>query len=79
MTNEQQDQAEWVELTNLRTGFEADMLRQELEAAEIPVLVRSDAAGMFGAGYGGGVTGGIRVFVPSPEIERARELLDDIL
>ncbi|MCC6244561.1 MAG: DUF2007 domain-containing protein [Gemmatimonadaceae bacterium] len=76
--SEKQEQAEWVELANYRTGFEADMARQALEAADIPVLVRSDASGIFGVGYGGGVTGGITLFVPGPELDVARSLLGDI-
>ena len=69
-------QAEWVAIANYSTGFEADMMRQTLEAEGIPVLMGSNAPGIFGASFQGAVTGGISLQVPSPLAERARELLD---
>lgn len=68
--------AEWVAIGNFNTAFEADMIRQTLEAEGIPVLVKSDAPGIFGAGFQGAVTGGVTLHVPSPEAERALELLE---
>ena len=52
------------------------MARQRLEDDGIPVLVGNPAPGIFGAGFQGNVTGGIRLSVPSPEFERSRVLLD---
>ncbi len=74
MTDEQH--AEWVAIGNFNTAFEADMIRQTLETAGIPVLAKSDAPGIFGAGFQGVVTGGVTLHVPSPEAERALELLE---
>ena len=75
MSNEQ-EHAEWIVIGNFNTAFEADMIRQTLEAEGIPVLAKSDAAGIFGAGFQGAVTGGVTLHVPSPEFDRAQELLD---
>ncbi len=71
------DRAEWVTVANCATGLEADIARVALEASGIPVMVRSDSAGIFGLAFQGMVTGGIELQVPSPEIERAREILGD--
>jgi hypothetical protein len=60
----------------VRHGPEAEMARQQLENEGIPVLVGNPAPGIFGAGFQGNVTGGIRLSVPSPEVERSRLLLD---
>lgn len=76
MSSEHEQQAEWVVIGNFNTAFEADMVRQSLEAEGIPVLAKSDAPGIFGAGFQGAVTGGVTLHVPSPELERAQSLLD---
>lgn len=67
--------AEWVEVATYSTGLEADMAKNALEQAEIPVLVRSNASGIFGLAFQGVVAGGIALQVPSPEFDRARALL----
>ena len=71
------DAAHWVHLTDCATGFEADLLRSALEAEDIPALVRGPQAGFLGPTFQGSVVGGVAVHVPSPEIERAREILED--
>ena len=76
MSNEHEQHAEWVPIGNFNTAFEADMIRQTLEAEGIPVLTKSDAPGIFGAGFQGAVTGGVTLCVPSPELDRAQALLD---
>lgn len=76
MTEIDNDQAEWVEIGSFSTGLEADVVRQSLEAEGIPVLLKSDAPGIFGAGFQGAVTGGVVLFVPDVEYDRAAELLD---
>lgn len=76
MSNEHEEQAQWVPIGNFNTAFEADMVRQSLEAEGIPVLTKSDAPGIFGAGFQGSVTGGVTLHVPSPEFDRAQALLD---
>lgn len=67
----------WVRLTECATAFEADLLRNALEEAEIPVLVRGAQAGFYGAGFQGTVVGGIELHVPSQALERAQEILQD--
>jgi Putative prokaryotic signal transducing protein len=73
--DEETARAEWVEVATFSTGLEADMAKNALEQAEIPVLVRSNASGIFGLAFQGVVAGGIALQVPSPEFDRARELL----
>ncbi len=69
------ERATWVTLHSFNTGFEADLIRSMLEEEGIPVMQQSSAPGIFGASYQGSVTGGITLLVPSPELERARELI----
>lgn len=65
----------WVLLTECATGLEADLLKSDLEAADIPVLIHGQQVGMFGGGFLGSVVGGVELQVPSPELERAREIM----
>ncbi len=67
--------AEWIEVATFATGLEADIAKSALEGADIPVMVRSNAPGIFGLAFQGVVAGGIALHVPTPELERARELL----
>ena len=71
--------AQWVTIATFSTGFEADMARQRLEAEGIPVLVGSNAPGIFGASFQGPVTGGITMQVPSPVSEWAHALLAEVV
>lgn len=76
MSELREDRAEWIEIGTFSTSLEADMARQTLDAAGIPVLVKSNASGVFGSGFQGAVPGGVTLHVPSPEVERAQSLLD---
>ncbi len=67
----------WVSLRSFDTGLEADMARLRLQAAGIPVLLRSNRAGVFGLTFQGSVPGGILLVVPMAEVVRARELLEE--
>ncbi len=69
------DRAEWIDIGSFATGLDADIARDVLERAEIPVFVQSNAAGIFGLAFQGAVSGGITLRVPSPEADRARALL----
>ena len=71
------DRAEWIDVGTFATGLEADIARDTLERAEIPVFVQSNAAGIFGLAFQGAVSGGITLRVPSPEAERALALLSN--
>ena len=68
--------AEWVKLATFGSGLEADLARETLEAAEIPVQVRGQHIGLFGPAFQGPVPGGLDLYVPSPELDRARDLLE---
>jgi putative signal transducing protein len=69
--------AEWMPVAAFSTGLEADIARATLESAGIPVRLRSNRAGLFGATFQGFVPGGVTLEVPSPELARARDLLDE--
>lgn len=66
----------WVVLGSFSTTLEAEMVKQTLEADEIPVLIRGSYAGVFGGAYQGPVPGGIELMVPESELERARTLVE---
>ena len=68
--------AEWIKLATVTSGLEADIARATLEEADIPVQVRNPHAGIFGPSFQGPLPGGVDVYVPSPELDRARNLLD---
>lgn len=71
------DEPRFVPLVEFANGFDADMARERLAAEDIPVLVKAVQGGVFGAGFLGTSVGGVTLFVPSPELERARALMDD--
>lgn len=66
----------WASVATFATGFEADLARATLESEGLLVLIRGPQVGLFGAGFQGTVGGGVELLVPSPELERARHLLD---
>ena len=70
-------QAEWIKLATFGSGLEADIARARLEEAEIPVQLRGEQTGAFGPSFRRTVPGGVDIYVPSPELQHARELLDD--
>ncbi len=67
--------ARWVQIGSFSTGLEADIVQAQLESAGIPVLRQNDQAGVFGVAFQGAMPRGVQLSVPSPEVERARELL----
>ena len=69
--------AQWTKLATFGSGLEADIARARLEEADIPVQLRGQPTGIVGPSFQGSIPGGVDVYVPSPEVERARELLDD--
>ena len=66
----------WELLATFATGFEADLARATLEAEGILVMAKGSQVGLFGAGFQGMMGAGVELLVPSPELVRARELLD---
>ncbi|HEV8355917.1 MAG TPA: hypothetical protein VGQ17_04025 [Gemmatimonadales bacterium] len=69
--------AAWTPVASFSTGLEADIAGAALEEAGIPFRLRSNRAGVFGLTFQGFLPGGITLEVPSPELERARDLLDE--
>ncbi len=66
---------QWVQLASFGTGLEAEMVRQKLETAGIPALVKGDVSGYLGAAFQGVVPSGVTVSVPDPELARAKEVI----
>lgn len=68
--------AEWVKVRTFSSGLDADLARAILESADILVEIRGQQPGIFGASFQGSVPGGLDLYVPRPEVNRALELLD---
>lgn len=69
--------ANWVKLTNIGSGLQADLMVERLRGAGLHARSVGDAA-MFGAGFQGTTARGFDVFVLGNEISRAREILDEM-
>jgi hypothetical protein len=68
--------SEWRVLGSYASGFEADLVLAQLEAAEIPAIRdNNDTVGLFGPGFQGPSARGIIVRVPADYFEVARETL----
>jgi hypothetical protein len=68
-------QPKWVKLASFPSGLDADIASARLEEADIPVQVRGQQIGVFGPSFQGSVPGGVDLYVPSPELARARDVL----
>jgi uncharacterized protein (DUF1330 family) len=62
---------DWVRFGWYASGFEADAVRELLETQGIPVLMRGQQPGVFGAGFLGGPS---ELLVPGPALEEARAI-----
>lgn len=69
------------ELVHLFTGSEVDveLLKGELEANGIKVLIRNDFQSGVMAGFGGGVPSAIDIYVAASDKEKAGEIRDNIM
>ena len=69
------------ELVHLFTGSEVDveLLKGELEANGIKVLIRNDFQSGVMAGFGGGVPSAIDIYVAASDKEKAREIMKAII
>jgi putative signal transducing protein len=67
---------EWAELTTVSFGYQSEMILDLLKEAGIPSLTRGPEVGVFGYGFGGPVPKGIRISVPSDNLDEAREILE---
>jgi len=66
---------QWAHLITVYSGFDLDIVRGALELEHIPVLVRGEQVGMYGAGSRGPLTRGAEVLVPQTALERARAII----
>lgn len=64
----------WVKLTNVGSGFAAELLVERLRGAGLHARSSGDT-GMFGAGFMGPTARGVDVFVLGNELSTAREIL----
>jgi hypothetical protein len=71
------DEPRFVQLATFANGFDADLVRARLEAEGIPVILKGPQVGMFGGGFQGSLVGGAELLVPSPELDRAKALLEE--
>jgi hypothetical protein len=67
----------WRPVASYGALFEAELPRQHLENAEIPVLLKGVEAGIWGPGFAGPTSRGITLLVPEDRLEEARELLGE--
>lgn len=63
----------WVEVYSCATRTEAELVVQKLKSYGIESLIKADDEGGFHPGMA--MVTGVRVFVPSDELERANDLL----
>ncbi len=66
---------QWAHLMTVYSGLDVDVVRGALELENIPVLVRGEQVGMFGAGFQGPLTRGAELLVPAGALERARAIV----
>jgi hypothetical protein len=72
------DDAQWVLIRTFSSGFEAEQAKLSLEEADIPALLQGNMVGFFGGAFQGPVIGGVKLSVPSPEVEDAEAILTDL-
>lgn len=67
----------WSVLATYATGFEADFVIAQLEAAEIPaVRDNHESSALFGVGFQGATSRGYTVMVPTETLDEARAVLE---
>jgi hypothetical protein len=64
----------WIVLASFGARWEADLLVHALRAAKVPVLVDGPDPGLFGPGFSGGFSPGVRVKVPAEFADHAEEI-----
>ena len=67
----------WALLREYSSRMVADLDIATLEIEQIPALVRGPETGIFGPGFAGSTTLGVRVYVPESMLEVARELVGE--
>ena len=66
---------DWAVVADYATQIEAEFAQATLQEAGIPAVIRGTFVGAFGPGFAGSPPFGIRLLVPTPELEHAREVL----
>ena len=75
--NTEEQDLHWEFLRSAESEVRARMIVEMLESAGIPVLSQSPTAGVFGYGFGGPTPEGIRILVPSNQLEQARKIVSE--
>lgn len=70
-------QEAWSFLINLRQGYELDVIKGILSAADVPVLTKSKGAGAYTNVYMGMSSTGYDLYVPDSRLSEARKLLNE--
>lgn len=67
--------SDWVKAAEFATRFEAELVRERLVSADIPIVIKSHEAGLFGPGFQGAVPSGVELHVPRERLSEARDLI----
>ena len=69
--------SDWVKAREFSTRFEAELARARIESEDIPAVIKSHEAGIFGPGFQGVVPSGVELHVPSSCLREVEALLDE--
>lgn len=69
--------AAWAVVQTFAQVYEAEIAKAILEGAGIPAQVMGEHVGVFGPGWAGMAIRGVRLVVPTPMLEEAREVLTE--
>jgi|GEM_PF-1384571 len=67
----------WIVVATFAQVYEAEIAKAILESSGIPAQVLGEHVGVFGPGWAGMAIGGVRLAVPGPLAEEAREVLEE--
>lgn len=76
---EADEKPHWVKVAVFPSATTAELVRQQLDGAEIPVAVINDQTGIFGPGFSGSAVLGVTILVQSGFVEEAREVVASFL
>jgi hypothetical protein len=69
--------SEWAAVREYVAAPVAELHRQILECADIPVMLRGPITGVFGPGFAGPTAQGVTLLVPADRYDDAVELLSE--
>lgn len=67
--------SEWAVLKDYASRLEADLDLATLETENVPTIVQGPEVGIFGPGFSGSTSLGVRVYVPKVMLQFARDLI----